>query len=104
MKTQIMILNVLAYEKAETGKKGTRLGLIFAEKDSLTDSDKFKGYNEVSIFYDGHEVFNKVPLEFIGRPVTAYIKEIANPSNPLKKKQIISCLEYENNSIDLVQS
>ena len=42
MQTQIMLLNVLTYEKE--GKKGTRLGFIFAEKDSLGETDKFKGF------------------------------------------------------------
>ena len=102
MKTNIMLLNVLAYEKKDTGKNGTRLGLIFTEKESLQDTDKFKGFSEISLYYDGHEVFNKIPLNWIGRPITAYIKEVTNPSNPMRKKQVISCLEYENNSIDLL--
>lgn len=102
MKTNIMLLNVLAYEKKETGKKGTRLGLIFSEKESLQDTDKFKGFSEISLYYDGHEVFNKIPVSWIGRPLIAYIKEISNPSNPMRKKQVISCLEFENNSIDLL--
>lgn len=100
MKTQIMLLNVLAYEKEE--RKGTRVGLIFVEKDSLQDSQKFKGFSEINLFYDGHDVFNKIPTSFIGRPVTAYIKEITNPINPMKKRQIISSIEYENNTIDLL--
>lgn len=100
MQTQIMLLNVLKYEK--DNKKGTRIGLIFAEKDSLQESDKFKGFKEIGLFYDGHGVFDKIPKEFIGRPVTAYIKEITNPVNPLKKNQIISCIQYENNTIDLL--
>lgn len=102
MKTNIMLLSVLAYEKKETEKKGTRLGLIFSEKESLQDTDKFKGFSEISLYYDGHEVFNKIPVSWIGRPLIAYIKEISNPSNPMRKKQVISCLEYENNSIDLL--
>lgn len=100
MQTQVMLLNVLKYEKNE--KKGTRIGLIFAEKDSLQETPNFKGYKEIGVFYDGHEVFSKIPKDFIGRPVTAYIKEITNPINPLKKSQIIATLEYENNSIDLL--
>lgn len=97
-----MLLNVLAYEKKETGKKGTRLALIFSEKESLQDTDKFKGFSEISLFYDGHEVFEKIPINWIGRPLIAYIKDVSSPSNPMRKKQVISCLEYENNSIDLL--
>ena len=100
MKVQVMLLNVLAYEKDE--KKGTRLGLIFCEKDSVQDTVKFKGFTEVSLFYDGHEVFEKIPTDFIGRPVTAYITEKSNARNPFKKTQIISSLEYENNTISLL--
>lgn len=102
MKTNILLLNVLAYEKKDTKKKGTRLGLIFTDKDSLQDTEKFKGFSDVSLYYDGHDVFNKIPVSWIGRPLTAYIKEISNRSNPMRKKQVISCIEYENNSIDLL--
>lgn len=102
MKTNIMLLNVLAYEKKETGKKGTRLGLIFSEKESLQDTDKFKGFSEISLYYDGHEVFDKIPLSWIGRPLVAYIKDVSSPSNPIRKKQVISSLEYENNTIYLL--
>lgn len=100
MKTQIMLLNVLAYDK--NGKKGTRLGLIFAEKESLGSTDKFKGYKEISLFYEGHEVFNKIPIDIIGRPITAYIKEVTDPINPLRKNQVIHCLEDEKRTIDLL--
>lgn len=102
MKTNILLLNVLAYEKKDTKKKGTRLGLIFTDKDSLQDAKTFKGFSDVSLYYEGHDVFNKIPVSWIGRPLTAYIKEISNPSNPMRKKQVISCIEYENNSIDLL--
>jgi len=100
MNVQIMLLNVLKYEN-EKGK-GTRLGLIFCEKDSLQSTDKFKGFSEVSLFYDA-DVFDKIPADFIGRPVKAYIVERASKSNPLRKNQIISSLEYENRTIDLLQ-
>lgn len=100
MQTQIMLLNVLTYEKE--GKKGTRLGFIFAEKDSLGETDKFKGFKEISTYYDGHEVFNKIPLGFIGKPITAFITEKKNPFNPMKSTQVISSLSYENNTVDLL--
>lgn len=102
MKTKIMILNVLAYEKKDTGKKGTRLGLIFTNEDSLQDVEKFKGFSEISLFYDGHEVFNKIPSNWIGRHITAYIKDISSPINPMRTKQIISSIQYENDTIDLI--
>lgn len=100
MKAQVMLLNVLKYEN-EKGK-GTRVGIIFCEKDSLQNSEKFKGFSEVSLFYDV-DVFDKIPTDFIGRPVTAYITERSSAKNPLRKSQIISSLEYDNRSIDLLQ-
>lgn len=101
MKAQVMLLNVLKYEN-EKGK-GTRIGLIFCEKDSLQNGEKFKGFNEISLFYDV-DVFDKIPVDFIGRPVTAYITERSSSKNPLRKTQIISSIEYENRSVDLLQS
>lgn len=100
MKSNVMLLNVLRYEKE--GKKGTRLSLMFTDKESFTNGDKFKGFTAIDIFYNGHEVFEKVPYEWIGKPVIAYSKDVVNPVNPLRKKQVIYCLEHENNSIDLL--
>lgn len=100
MKAQVMLLNVLKYEN-EKGK-GTRVGLIFCEKDSLQNADKFKGFTEVSLFYDV-EVFDKIPVDFIGRQVTAYIVERSSTKNPLRKSQVIKTLEYDNRTIDLLQ-
>lgn len=99
MKVQVMLLNVLKYEN-EKGK-GTRVGLIFCEKDSLQTTDKFKGFSEISLFYDS-DVFEKIPVDFIGRPVTAYIVEKSSSKNPLRKTQVINSLEYENRTIDLL--
>lgn len=99
MKVQVMLLNVLKYEN-EKGK-GTRVGLIFCEKDSLQSTDKFKGFSEISLFYE-IDVFDKIPVDFIGRPVTAYIVEKSSTKNPLRKQQIISSLEYDNRIIDLL--
>ena len=100
MKTQIMLLNVLKYEN-EKGK-GTRVGLIFCEKDSLQSTEKFKGFSEISLYYDV-DVFDKIPTDFIGRQLTAYIIERSSKTNPLRKSQIISSLEYDNRTVDLLE-
>ena len=99
MKEEILILNVLKYEN-EKGT-GCRLGFIFNSDDKIQNTDKFRGYPEVSQFYDV-SVFDKILPEMIGVPVTAVIEQKSDTRNPLRTRQLITKLQYKNNVIDLV--
>ena len=100
MREKITILNVLCYDK--DGKKGTRLGFVFTGDDKLSNNDKYKGFTEISCFYEGHDVFNKIALDMIGKPVDVTLKSVADFKNPLNTRNIIDTIVYKGNVITLL--
>lgn len=101
-KEKIVLLSLLKYADKNTGEVKTRLGFIFANPDKMQKSDKFKGYAELSQFYDGDKVFNSIDLSMIGTDVMASFKVISNPTNPLKTRAIIESIEYKGHVINLL--
>lgn len=99
MKSKIMILNVLKYEK--DGKKGTRLSIIFPGNDNVQETEKFKGFADVSLYYSNHDAFDIIPSEIIGQIVEATIEEKSNPSNPLRKTTTIISIAYKDKVYNL---
>lgn len=100
MKTEILILNVNTFEKE--GQKKSRIGFIFAKKEYLQNTAKFKGYAELSMFYENELPFNNIPLEIIGNVVEATIREVPNVTNPLRKRQVIESIKFKDNVINLL--
>lgn len=100
MKEKITILNVLCYEK--DNKKGTRLGFVFSSENKLSNNDKYKGFSEISCFYEGDKVFNSIPLDMIGVPVDVTLKSVADFKNPLNTRNIIDTISYKGNVINLL--
>lgn len=102
MDVKIQLNNALLYNDKTSGKAKTRIGYVMFDENYLQFTDKFKGYNELSAFYDGVEVFNKIPNEFFGQVVTAHIDTRPNPGNPLKEYKLITELELDKNVICLL--
>ena len=100
MKTEIMILNVMNYEKE--GQVNTRMGFIICAKGSISENDRFIGYGELSQYYKGIDVFEKIKKDMIGKPITANLKELSSPSNPMRSRQVIESIEYNGNLISLL--
>lgn len=100
MKEKITILNVLCYEK--DNKKGTRLGFVFSSSDKMSDNAKYKGFSEISCFYEGDKVFNSITLDMIGVPVDVTLKAVSDFKNPLNTRNIIDTVTYKGNVINLL--
>ena len=90
MNTKITILNVLKYEKE--GRKGTRIAIIFPDKNNIQSRDSFKGFADISVYYDNHDVFNAIPVDIIGRECEAILEEKVNPNNPLRRSTVIKSI------------
>ena len=102
MELKITVTSCLVYEDKTTSKIKTRLGYIVADTNFRQDSEKFKGFPDLSIFYDGTDVFNKLPVDWFGIPVIATIENKPNPRNPLRETKVIKSLKLNNNVINLV--
>ena len=53
------------------------------------------------MFFD-REIFEKIPLDWCGKAVDCYLKDVPDKFNPLNKKTKITALEYDCRSIDLL--
>lgn len=82
MKLQIMLLNVMKYEK--DGQKKSRIGYYIPTKEALSDRDKFKGYSELASYRNDTKYFDLIPVNFIGQKCEISIVEKPNSSNPMK--------------------
>lgn len=100
MKTKIMILSALAWEKE--GKSGSRVDFILCDKDDFVKGDNFKGYTPVVQYYNGKKAFEAVLPEMIGQPLDANLKSIKSFKNPLETKQVIESVVYKDNVITLL--
>lgn len=102
MDIEIMVLNVMKYEKE--GKVKSRLGYIMTNVECFSNSEKFKGYSELSQFADDTRFFDSIPVDFIGQKCTVEIKERTNPRNPLKSIKEFVSITHNGKTIPLVQS
>lgn len=102
MTMKIVLTNSLVYEDKQTHTPKTRLGYRMAEEQFSQETDKFKGYAELSAFYDTSEAFNKIPKNFYGKTLIATVESSPNPRNPLKESKIISQLKLDNHVVDLL--
>lgn len=97
-----MLTGCLIYNDKTTNEVKTRLGYIMAEPSMKQNTDKFKGYAELSSFYDGADNFNKIPVEFFGNVVIATLENKPNPRNPLREVKVIKSLKLGSNVVTLV--
>lgn len=102
MELKITLTSCLVYQDKITSQDKTRLGYIVADTSFRQNTDKFKGYPDLSIFYDGTEVFNKLPVEWFGVTLLATIENKPNPRNPLRENKVIKSLKLGSNVINLV--
>lgn len=101
MKYQVELINCLTYKNKE-GNLSTRLGYRFLNPEFLQDTDKFKGYSEVSYFADGIDLFNKLKKEYFGTAVELITEERPSKSNPLRKITYVKSIKVGNELINLL--
>lgn len=100
MKSNIVILNVCRYTK--DGKDKSLISFFFANEENLRLTDKFKGYSDLKLFYDNTNAFDKLPVDVIGKVVSATIEDKSSTFNPLRKSSVITCIEYKGIKYDLL--
>lgn len=91
------LINIIKYTTHDNRDR-TIVKFISLDKEAITQNDKFKGISIIENYYDGFSVFDKIPLDLIGKRVILTLKKTTNPSNPLL--QIFKVTKI--NDIDLV--
>lgn len=84
MEINVEILNVLTYLDKDNNKK-TRIGYRMLDKESCTDSPKFKGYAELSMFINNDIAFNSISSSLCGVALVFVLEEQFSAKNPMKK-------------------
>lgn len=98
MKEKIEIQEVRSYDN-EKGS-GTIVKYVFVDPKFKVSNKKVKGHTVMTDFFKP-ELFNEFPDNFIRKSLIATIVSEPSTSNPLRTNQIISNIEYMNDSLDL---
>ena len=99
MEFEVELLNVVKYERKEDKSKRVMISYRLLDPKALqTDSDKFKGYSVLTFYFDGHEVFDKIPSNYCGKACKFYTKKEVSVYDPTKEFNRL----IKINDIDLV--
>lgn len=79
---EVELLNVIKYTTKDNRNRCI-LRFISLDKSSITTNSKFKGISIIEQYYDGFEVFEKLPIDLFGQKCTITTKRVQSPSNPL---------------------
>lgn len=96
-KMDVELLNIVKYT---TKDNRNRCLLRFRpiSENCVSVNDKFKGVSIIDTYYDGHEVFDKIPNNYFGSNVEITLQQVSSSSNPLQQRTIVSKV----NDINLV--
>ena len=96
-KMDVELLNIVKYT---TKDNRNRCLLRFRpiSDNCVSVNDKFKGVSIIDTYFDGHEVFDKIPNNYFGSNVEITLKQVSSSSNPLQQRTIVCKV----NDIDLV--
>lgn len=102
MKEKIIIQNILKYEKDNSS--GVRIGFYFGSDKALANNKNYKGFTENACFYRDLSLFDKLPIEIIGKSVDCTFKSIPSLKNPMRSISMIDKIYYNGTDIQLLQS
>ena len=100
MKHKIIIMNALDYSKAE--KIGTRLVYYLVDDNGLVTNDKFKGYTEITSFYESKIPFEVLDTKYFNKVVDGEFVSKPNYKNPLRSSLELVSINVDGRSIKLV--
>ena len=102
MKFQVELLSCLAYIDKKTNEPKTRLGYRCLEPKYRQNTKNMKGYSELSVYLDSHNLFDKLTPDMFGLQSELEFKEEPNPTNPTKKILTLINIKVGNNVISVL--
>lgn len=88
-KMEVELLNIVKYTtKDERNRCLLRFRPIF--ENCVSVNEKFKGVTIIDSYFNGHEVFDKIPNDYFGSSVEITFTQINNPNNPLQPRIIVT--------------
>lgn len=89
----VEILNMVKFNKDGVDK--VRIAYRMLSNTTISNTEKFKGYADLSIYTDSTKPF-ELPVEYFGKHLKFLLKEEVNPNDPTKKKIKLSKILNEN--------
>ena len=93
MDLNVTLLNFLRYEDKETKKPKIRIGYINNDKAYIENTDKFKGYAELSVYIDDKNCWDFFKTEMTGDTAIFTFAKRPNPRNPLKDVTVLQSIK-----------
>ena len=94
---EVELLNIIKYTTKD-GRNRCILRFRPLTKDCIQSTDKFKGLSIIETYYNGFDIFDKIPSDLFGVRSTIVLKRTINSNNPLKQQMQV----VKVNDIDLV--
>ena len=99
MEFKAELLNVIKYERKTDKSIRTMISYRLLDPKALqTESTKFKGYAVLNAYFDGVEVFDKIPDKYCGSACDFVMKKEVSTYDPTKEFSKL----VKINDIDLV--
>lgn len=102
MKVNAELISLVAYTDKKTNQPKTRIGYRLLDNKYRQSTDKMKGFSELSVYVDGHDIFNKFKADWCGCQVELELEERPSTSNPLRNIQVIKNIKVGDNVISLL--
>lgn len=102
MKFQVELLSAIAYIDKKTNLPKTRLGYRCLETKYRQSTEKMKGFSELCVYLDTHDVFNKLNSDMFGIQSELEFIEKPNQNNPLKNSLELKTIKVGNNVINIL--
>ena len=99
MKIQVELLSVLAYTDKKTNEPKTRLAYRCLGSKYNQYAKNKKGFSELSIYLDTHDLFNKLSSDMFGVQAELEFEEKPSVSNPLKNLLTLKTIKVGNNIV-----
>lgn len=81
---EVELLNVIKYTTKDNRQR-TMIHFRLIDDKANVCTDKFKGIGILDSYFNGHDVFDKIPLEYFGRKVNMTLDKVQNPTDPRKE-------------------
>lgn len=102
MKEKIIIQNILKFDN--NNGSGVRIGFYLMNDKAMSNNKSYKGFTENACFYKDIDLFDKLPIDIIGKTVDCTLKSVPTLKNPMKSVSMIETIFYNGTNIRLLQS
>ena len=81
---EVELLNAIKYTTKDNRNR-TLIKFRVLNDNCVSYNDKFKGVSILDGYFDGHEPFDKIPLDYFGCKVTFTLEKTPSATDPRKE-------------------